>query len=156
MPPKTQPKPMSMMITPAKSEKRKWESCLIANTNGREKLNWWGFKTESPHLMVTPFAASETERSPGYWAITHVPTGRGLYSHDWPLDDPQPIIDLANEVAVIEGVEWGFHDTTYITRDPARFQPVRDRLNKFRNAALEAEEMRVENPMSVPDDDVPE
>ena len=145
-----------IMMTPPKSDKRKWEPVLIAKSGALTKLTWWGYKTVSPHLMVTPFAANDTETTPGYWAITHVPTGRGLYVHEECLDDPQPIIDLANEVAVIEGINWGFHELSYITDDSTRFQPIRDRLSEFRNAALEAEELRTGYAMSVPDDDVPE
>ncbi len=118
--------------TPPKSDKRKWEPCLIVNNEG-EKFNCWGYKTISPHLMVTPMMATQQIRMEKQWVVTHIPTGRMVYGHDRQLDDPQIIIDLANELAVVEGIEWGFIDTTTIIKDPKRFQPARDIINRFNN-----------------------
>ena len=47
--------------TPPKSDKRKWEPCLIVNYEG-EKFNCWGYKTISPHLMVTPMMATQQDK----------------------------------------------------------------------------------------------
>ena len=116
--------------TPPKSDKRKWEPCLIASVMG-DKFNCWGYKTLSPHLMVTPMMSTTEERMENQWVITHIPTGRVVYGHSTPIDDPQIIIDLANKMAVVEGFEWGFIDTTIITKHPEQFQPIRDIINQF-------------------------
>ena len=142
-----------ILETPTKSEKRKWELCLIVNQEG-EKFNCWGYKTLSPHLMVTPMMATQEERMEDCWVITHIPTGRMVYGHARPLNDPQSIIDLANELAVVEGVEWGFIDTTAIIKDPKRFQPARDIINRFQNDDEDEDFDDDGNPVRA-DDDVP-
>ena len=116
--------------TPPRSDKRKWEPCLIVNNEGT-KFNCWGYKTVSPHLMVTPMMATTEERMKDRWVVTHIPTGRMVYGTPIPLDDPQIIIDLANKLAVVEGLEWGFIDTNFITLHSELFQPVRDIINEF-------------------------
>ena len=139
--------------TPPRKDKRKWGPCLIVNYEDK-KFNCWGYKTVSPYLMVTPMMATTEERMEKQWVITHIPTGRMVYATSIPLDDPQIIIDLANKLAVVEGLKWGFIDTKFITLNSEKFQPVRDIINGFICGADNEEFDDDGNPLRA-EDDVP-